>query len=215
MPLEGNSHKEKESERNHSKNKPMSPVAHGKIEKKKDGLLMSFLRQDGDNIKEYVIETIVIPGILDAIGGIGDIVLDSLSEVIGLAFEKKGFSSSEKRHGGKTDYRSMSKKKKGRRFYKDDDDIDEEDDDERSYDNVRVKTEREARDVIEKLRERIDEVGYATVANLYELTENIVTWTDHQHGWTSLNSADWVRTRDRKKPWLLVFPKPKSLKDLK
>ena len=213
--IEGNSHKERDSQSNRKHiPEPMKPVADGKIEKR-GGLLMEFLKKNNDNIKEYVIETIIIPGIIDTIGGIGEMFLDSLTETIGMLFEKKGFSS-EKRHGKSTNYNSISSKKnKGRRFYKDDDDIDEEDDDERSYDNVRVRTEREAANVVKKLRERIDDVGYATVANLYELTENIVTWADHQHGWTSLKSADWVRVKDRKKPWLLVFPKPKNLNDLK
>lgn len=219
MAIDGNSHREKDARPPAKQPDEMKPVADGKIEKK-GGFLASLLKEDGDNIREYFFETIVIPGILDAISGIGGIVLDSVTDTIELLFENKGYTGSSKRKNkGRTNYSSISsdKSRKSSRYRRNDDD-DEDDDDgdsEHSYDNVHVKTEKEAEDVKRKLQERIEETGYATVANLYQLTGNYHTWTDSEKGWTSLNSMSWTRTRNRKHPWLLILPRPKDIRDLK
>lgn len=217
MALDGNSHREKDARPPVKQTDEMKPVADGKIEKK-SGFLASLLKEDGDNIREYFFETIVIPGILDAISGIGGIVLDSVTDTIELLFENKGYSGSGKRSKGHTNYSSISsgKSRKSSRYRRDDDeDDDDEDDSEHSYDNVHVKTEREAEEVKRRLQERIEETGYATVANLYQLTGNYHTWTDSERGWTSLNSMSWTRTRNRKRPYLLILPRPKDIRDLK
>lgn len=222
MAFDGNSHREKDAKDSRPPSKQpdeMKPVADGKIEKK-GGFLASLLKEDGDNIREYFFETIVIPGILDAISGIGGIVLDSVTDTIELLFENKGYSGSSKRKSkGHTNYSSISsnKSRKSSRYRRDDDDEDDddEDDSEHSYDNVHVKTEREAEEVKRRLQERIEETGYATVANLYQLTGNYHTWTDSEKGWTSLNSMSWTRTRNRKRPYLLILPRPKDIRDLK
>jgi len=222
MAFDGNSHREKDAKDTRPPSKQsdeMKPVADGRIEKK-GGFLASLLKEDSDNIREYFFETIVIPGILDAISGIGGIVLDSVTDTIELLFENKGYSGSSKRKSkGHTNYSSISsnKSRKSSRYRRDDDDEDDdnEDDSEHSYDNVHVKTEREAEEVKRRLQERIEETGYATVANLYQLTGNYHTWTDSERGWTSLNSMSWTRTRNRKRPYLLILPKPKDIRDLK
>lgn len=222
MAFDGNSHREKDAKDTRPPSKQsdeMKPVADGKIEKK-GGFLASLLKEDSDNIREYFFETIVIPGILDAISGIGGIVLDSVTDTIELLFENKGYSGNSKRKSkGHTNYSSISsnKSRKSSRYRRDDDDEDDdnEDDSEHSYDNVHVKTEREAEEVKRRLQERIEETGYATVANLYQLTGNYHTWTDSERGWTSLNSMSWTRTRNRKRPYLLILPRPKDIRDLK
>ena len=221
MALDGNSHREKDARPPAKQPDEMKPVADGKIEKK-GGFIANLIKEDGDNIKEYFFETIVIPSILDAISGIGGIVLDSVTDTIEFLFENKGYSGSSKRKSkgkGHTNYSSISsnKSRKSSRYRRDDDDEDDddEDDSEHSYDNVHVKSEREAEEVKRRLQERIEETGYATVANLYQLTGNYHTWTDSEKGWTSLNSMSWTRTRNRKRPYLLILPRPKDIRDLK
>ena len=211
MAFEGNSHRDSANRKQSEKPAVREPEA------KTGGFLLSFLKSDSETIKDYLIETIVIPGITDAIGGIGGIILDSMTEAVSLIFEKQGFTSDDKHKGGYTAYHKVGSRKSSsnHRFRRDDDEVEEEDDDERAYDNVRVKTEREAKDIISVLRDKIDSKGYADVGDLFKEAGEIVTWADRQRGWTSLNSASYVRTRDRKKPWLLVLPKPKSLSDLK
>lgn len=214
MAFEGNSHRDSS---NRNKSETPAPVQR-EPESKAGGFLLSFLKSDSETIKDYVIETIVIPGIQDAISGIGGIILDSLTEAIDIVFEKQGFTG-EKRKSGYTAYHKVGSKHRTsgtHRFRKEEDEDDEDDDEIRAYDNVRVKTEREAKDIIAALRDRIDSKGYATVADLFREAGDIVTWADEQRCWTKLDSASWVRSRgDRKKPWLLVLPKPKSISDLK
>ena len=209
--FKSNSHKTKEkAERPERK---MAPVADGTIEKKKKGFLSEFLDRDGKTIRDFLIETILIPSLLSSISGIGDIVIDSFMEGVSTAFDKIGFTSDDKRKSGHTSYNSIYDERKRRAR-----DVEyEEIPDTRSYDNVRVKTEREAKQVIKELRALIadPEYGYATVANLYELTDNIATYADHGYGWTSLNSADYIRTRHRDKPYLLRLSRPRDLRDIK
>lgn len=219
MAIEGNSQKAKREQTQEpapdNSERTLKPVADGKITKRKEGFLEKWFKQDGGNIKDFLIETILIPGLIDGISGIGDILIDSFTEGVSQVFENKGFlAKSGKSKSGHTSYNEISKKKRRSRY---DDEDDDEDDDGRSYDNVRVRTEREAKQVIAELRDLIAdrEYGYATVANLYELTDNMVTYTDHRYGWTSLNSATYVRTRNREKPWLLKLPRPKDLSDIK
>lgn len=93
--------------------------------------------------------------------------------------------------------------------------LDDDEDDERSYDNIHVKTEREAMNVKRQLQERIEENGYASIASLYKLTGHYHTWSDSERGWVSLNSMTWHRTKNREYPWLLILPRPKDIRDLK
>lgn len=214
MAIESNSQKAKEAAPPEKNDRKLKPVADGKIVQRKPSLLEKWFKQDSGTIKDFLVESIVIPSLMDGVSGIGEILIDSFTEGISQLFEKKGFlAKTGKSKSCHTAYNEVSKRKSR---YRDNDD-DDEDDDDRSYDNVRVKTEREAKQVIAELRELIDdkEYGYATVANLYELTDNVVTYTDHRYGWTSLNSATYVRTRNREKPWLLKLPRPKDLSDIK
>lgn len=220
MAIEGNSHKGKETEALAKKPKSLKPVANGVVDKKKPSVLEKWLSRDGDTIRDFIIETIVIPGLIDGISGIGDIIIDSFTDGISKIFENKGFlAKSGRSKSSSTSYSSISKKKKRRRRDDyDEDDYDEED--ELRYDNIRVRTEREARNVIEELKDAIadEDYGYTTVANLYELTGNgdLVCSTDHRYGWTKLAHPTedyYTRTRDRERPWLLKLPRPKDLEN--
>lgn len=93
--------------------------------------------------------------------------------------------------------------------------LDDDEDDECSYDNVHVKTEREAKEVKRQLQEQIEKNGYTSIANLYRLTGKRDTWKDTKFGWTSLNSMSWYRTKNREYPWLLILPRPKDIRDLR
>lgn len=219
MAFEGNSFKEKESEVETPQEKGervVTPVADGSIEKKKPGYFEKWFKKDSGTIKDFLMETILIPGLLDGISGIGEIIIDSLTEGISQLFERRGFLSDVRSKNGVTRYHDISKRK---RRNSDDDDEYDYDNDDLTYDNVRVESETKARRVIAELRDLIadPEYKYCTVANLYELTNNadVITSEDHNHGWTKLDSATYVRTKNRKKPWLLRLPRPKDIKNIK
>lgn len=216
MAIEGNSQKSKETQTPEKKNRVLKPVADGSVDKPKTGFIQKWLSRDGDTIKGFIIETIVIPGLIDGISGIGDIIIESFTDGISRIFEKQGFlSDSGRSKSGSTSYSSISKKK--RRRHRDDDD-EYDDYEEHSYSNVRVKSRQKAEDVIDKMKDQIDELGCVTVANLYELTNNsdIVCHTDHRYGWTKLsrkNSDYYLKTNHRERPYLIRLPEPKDLKD--
>lgn len=209
MDYKSNSHKSREQTEPAASPRKLEPVAQSAV-KKKSGLqkvVGAFVSRDANNIKDYIVETVVIPGITNSISGIGDIIIDSLIEGIGALFSDSGFSVGERKlHGTKTSYSGYYNRRKRDRDYDDDDVRDRHD-----YDDIRVKTRGEAERVIAELRLLIREDGYASVAHLYELVGQIPVYTDHRYGWKSLDSADWVRTRDIEYPYLLKFPQPKPL----
>lgn len=183
-----------------------------------NALIDKFVHRDRESIRSFVIETVVVPGIVSAITGIGDIIIDSLTEGVGVVFKSFGFNSDERggysSRNGRTMYSSISSGRSRRRRGRDRDDEYEDMEERMTYDNVRVETRGKAEKVIHELREIIAEDGYATVGQLFELVKQIPDYTDHQYGWTKLDSADWVRTRDVNYPYLLKFPKPRRLDDI-
>ncbi|MBO7450713.1 MAG: hypothetical protein J6U54_10115 [Clostridiales bacterium] len=219
MPIEGNSHKEREAKPVEKTERQLKPVANGTIEKRKQSFLEKWFKSDAKTIREFLIESIVLPSLIDGVSGIGDILIDSFSDGISAIFEKNGFTTRSRRKGDRTDYSGASKKRRSRRD-RDDDDYDDDDDNSISYDNVRVRTKREAEDVIDELKALIadKEYGCASIANLYELTSNkdYITYPDHRLGWTKLNHPTedyYVRTKHRDKPYLLRLPNPKDISE--
>lgn len=218
MPIEGNSHKEREAKPAEKTERQLKPVANGTIEKRKPSFIEKWFKSDAKTIREFLIESIVLPSLIDGISGIGDILIDSFSDGISTIFEKNGFTTRNRKKNDHTDYSGASKRRRSRRDR--DDDYNDEDDSSISYDNVRVRTKREAEDVIDELKALIadKEYGCASIANLYELTSNkeFITYPDHRLGWTKLNrpaSDYYVRTNHRDKPYLLRLPTPKDISE--
>lgn len=216
MAIEGNSHKEKETKPVEKTERQLKPVANGTIEKHKQSFIEKWFKSDAKTIREFLIESIVLPSLIDGVTGIGDILIDSFSDGISAIFEKNGFTTRSRRKGDHTDYSGASRKRRRRDRDEDDDD----DDNSISYDNVRVSSKREAEDVIDELKALIadKEYGCASIANLYELTSNkeFITYPDHRLGWTKLNRPTdeyYVRTKRRDKPYLLRLPTPKDISE--
>lgn len=210
MDYKSNSHKSKEQAEPAASPRKLEPVAQATVQKKTglQKVVGAFVSRDVNNIKDYIVETVVIPSITSGISGIGDIILDSLIEGVGVLFSSAGFNIDERKtHGSKTSYSKYYNRPRRDRDYDDYEDVRER----RDYDDIRVRTRGEAEMVIDRLRQIIEEDKYATVAQLYELVGQIPVYTDHRYGWKSLDSADWVRTRDIKYPYLLKFPQPRPL----
>lgn len=73
----------------------------------------------------------------------------------------------------------------------------------RHYGNT-FATKPEAEYIIAKLNEAIELYGFATVADLHELTGTVSCYTDNKRGWTSLRTAEVVRVGDG---WAVMLPK--------
>lgn len=177
-----------------------------KSKSKMQRVMDNFVHRNTESIKDYVIETVLIPAITSGISGIGDIIIDSLIEGVGNLFESGGFDIHRDHKSSTTSYSEYYRKR--HRHGKDDRDEEYEGNKRLSYDEIVVPTRSKAEAVIAELKLIIREDGRATVAQLFETVEQLPTWTDNNWGWRSLDSADWVKVRDG---YLLKFPQPKKL----
>jgi len=166
--------------------------------KKKNGFLSSFLTGDMLDIKDYVIQDVLIPAVKNTIE---DIITNGISMLLNNGETRRGSnrrSSTSSRISYRSYYeREESERDRGRRRetgY--------------SYDDVILESRAEAEEVIARLDELIDVYGMASVADLYDLVGISGQYTDNKYGWTDVRSASHVRVRDG---YLLKMPRAKPL----
>jgi hypothetical protein len=166
--------------------------------KKKNGFLSSFLTGDFIDMKDYVLQDVLIPAVKNAIE---DMVTNGISMMLNGGEPRKGRKSSA---SSRISYRS----------YYEREDRERERDRSRtrtsgySYDEVILETRGEAEDVISRLDELIDVYGMASVADLYDLVGISGAYTDNKYGWTDVRSATSTRVRDG---YLLKLPRARPL----
>lgn len=145
-----------------------------------------FIKQDINDIKEYIVMDVVIPGIKN-------LVLDGLSMMFFGEISNKKRRSGNYYDRGRTSYSSYyrgssNSYRREERRYEDDDKID--------YRNIILRDRRDAEDVIEKLRGRIRDQDSASVADLFDLIDIAGKYTDNNWGWTKENQIGIRRVRD-------------------
>ena len=193
----GNSNRSKElreAKTNEEKRK-LQKVVKGKVRtKKKSGtsrFMETFLTEDLNNVKSYVIGEVLIPAAKKALS---DIVTNGIDMIL---YGEAGASRRrESRSGSRVSYQ---------RYY-DDDRRDRRDRDRERYsvrsrsgynfDDIIFDTRGEAENVLIAMEQEIDNYGIVSVADLYELVGITGNYTDNKYGWTSLNTADVIRCRD-------------------
>lgn len=77
------------------------------------------------------------------------------------------------------------------------------------FGEIIIDNRREADEVLELMFEYLNRFGEVKVADLYEMTGIAASHVDHKWGWTSLQGAKLVRTRDGR--FLLDLPEPGAL----
>lgn len=195
-----NSHKYKREQQEAEANKKkIEKVVKGKVAVKKKSefqkFMGTFISEDAKNIKSYVFMDILVPTIKKALS---DIVNDGISMLLyGEVGHSKKTSS-----GSKISYRNYYDRKDeryesraSRATYE--------------YDDIILSSRKEAEDVLIAMNEILDKYGSVSIGDLYDLVDVSGSYTDNDYGWTSLRSADVIRTRDG---YLLKFPKATSLK---
>jgi hypothetical protein len=163
--------------------------------KKKNGFFGSFLSGDFTDIKDYIIQDILIPTVKHAIE---DVVTNGISMLLNNGETPKSRKSTR---SSRISYREY--------YEREDRDRDRNDRGRSrtsgySYDDVILETRNEAEDVINRLDELIDVYGMASVADLYDLVGISGQYTDNKYGWTSVASATHTRVRDG---YLLKMPR--------
>ena len=72
------------------------------------------------------------------------------------------------------------------------------------YDSIVFEYRSDAEAIIEQMEGIIASYGFVTVADLYDMAGRSHPYTSNDYGWTSLRSADVVRTREG---YILKLPK--------
>lgn len=192
-----NSHKSKAEAAQTAEEKKVKKVVSGKVKtKKNDGrkLLGMFISEDAGDVKSYVVMDVLIPAIKKAIS---DIVTDGIDMIL---------------YGGKGRKLSCSSSKVSYRSYYDDRDRSRRDrdrDDYRArgrfdYDDIIFESRGEAELVRERMVEVIDQYGFVTVADMYDMVDLTAPYTAAKYGWTNIRTAEVIRGRDG---YMLKLPK--------
>lgn len=186
-----NSHRSKEEQK--LPEKKVQPVVKGKVTKKKNNvrkLTDTFVSEDIQNVKSYVLMDVLVPAVKKAIS---DIVTNGIDMLL---YGETG--RTKKSNASTVSYRSYYDNRRDDRYsssrtrtgY--------------SYDDVILETRGEAEDVLTRMDELIDTYGSVSVADMYDLVGMSCNYTDNKYGWTNLRNAEPVRVRDG---YLLKMPK--------
>lgn len=184
-----NSHKSKEITNVLATKKDIKPIAKAKT-KKKNKLVDTFISEDAQNIKSYILMDVLVPAIKKAIS---DIVTDGISMLL-----YGDTSHGSKRSSSVTSYVSYNRYS----------DRDRRDDRVTrtgySYDDIVLNTRGEAEEVLDAMDGMLETYGVVSVADMYDLVGITCNYTDNKYGWTNLRNAEPVRVRDG---YMLKLPK--------
>jgi uncharacterized protein Veg len=164
--------------------------------KKKNGFLGMFMTGDVLDIKDYIMQDVLIPAIKNAIE---DTITNGISMMLNGGEPRRNIRKSTA--SSRVSYRSYYEREDRER-------------DSRprsggySYDDILLESRADAEDVILRLNEIIDMYEMASVADLYDLVGMSGQHTDNKYGWTDVRSATHIRVRDG---YLLKMPRAKPL----
>ena len=175
-----NSHKYKENQE--TSEKRVEKVISGTAKTKKNEVRKFrdvFISEDISNVKSYVLMDVLVPAIKNAIV---DIVTDGVNMIFGTGSGHKKTSGSN--YVSYRDYSRESKRDDNRvasgRF---------------AYDDILFPSRGEADAVLEQMDAIIEEYGYVTVADMYDMADLNAPYTGNRYGWTSVRRAEIVRVR--------------------
>lgn len=187
--LKPNSHKYKaeQAEKAEEKRDKLSPIVNkeGVVSTKKplgQKFADTFVSEDADSIKSYIIFDVVIPGIKNTILDVMEMAF------FGTTSGRKRKSSS--RRDDSTDYRSAYRGVSRSLTRDRDRDRDRgrvrersRRDDKLDYRNIILKNRDDAEAVIDEMQRRIRKLDSASIADLFELIDEPSSYTDNNWGW--------------------------------
>lgn len=191
MDYKPNSHRSKEEGR--TERKKMDKVVSGGVKTRKKSELSkladAFIAEDTHSVGSYIFADILIPAIKNTIV---DVIFGSVNMLFfGSTSRKSGSGPSHH-----VSYNKMSSSRgysevRARTGY--------------NHDDIVLDSRGEAEDVLERMREAIDEYGTVSVGDLYDLVgKTNYEYTDNKYGWTNLRNAEPIRVRDG---YMLKLPK--------
>lgn len=199
MDYKPNSHKYK-NEMRAANDKKVEKVVKGKVKVKKKNeiqkLAGSIISEDAKNVKSYILMDVLLPAIKDAIE---DIVTNGVHMLL------RGESSSRRSSSGVSKI-SYNKVYTSRDRY--DSPVRHRTLAGYDFGTITFDYKEDAEDVLHTLDEILDEYHFVSVADLYYAIGEDANYTDDNFGWTSLRSAEIVRTRDG---YSIRFPKVRPI----
>ena len=170
------------------KNK-VDKIVKGKVKtKKKNSILASFINDDLQDIKKYIVEDVLIPTIKKTIT---DVVKNSIDMFFYGEVSRSNRSNSSRISYSSYYDRDREPRSRSRR-------------NSLLIDDIVLESRAEAEEVLDRLDEMIEEFGMASVLNLYDLIGVTAPFTADKYGWTDIWNATAVRVRDG---YLLKLPR--------
>jgi hypothetical protein len=161
---------------------------------------------DSRSVGQYIVSDVVVPAAKEVLH---DVVNSYMDRMLGLdrgpVRRSRGVS---RPHTGRVNYATNSSIRRDPR--EDDRDRRRSDPKRRSndYEEIILETRVEAEEVIDRMRERLEEYGQVSVADLYDMCDVTSVFTDNKWGWDDLDAARARYTRDG---YLLDLPRPIAL----
>lgn len=183
-----NSNRYKEEQKNKQTEKRAEKVVSGKVSTKKKSALSKFtdefISEDAKNIKSYVVGEVLFPAVKKAIY---DIVTDGIDMILygGTKAGRKRSTADRVSYVNYYDRDGRSSRNPRASIA-----------DRYSYDDIILDSRAEAEEVLDRMYELLSSYGLVRVADLYDLVGITGNYTDNKYGWTSLHTAEIVRTRD-------------------
>lgn len=165
----------------------------------------TFLGSDTGTVGQYIVWDVLIPAAKDLVV---DMVVGGIEMLVRGDRSRRSSSGGRRSHDDRTyvEYASYSK---GR---------DRDDRGDRrirasarvrySFDDYVIRSRNEASDVLDKMVDVIDQYGFCTVYELFDLLDQPKTYADQAWGWKNLSRASVGRVRDG---YILDLPDPKEL----
>lgn len=183
-----NSHKAKAEEREIKK------VVSGGVKTKKKSeiskLSSIFISEDAANVKSYIFMDVLVPAIKKAIS---DIVRDGIDMILyggnGGGSRKSSSGVSYVSYNKASERTPTSTARVSSRF---------------DFEDIEFENRGQVEAVREQMDEVIDRYGFVTVAEMYEMAGLTAPFTANKYGWTSIRTAEPVRTRSG---YILKLPK--------
>ena len=182
-----NSHTYKEGQKKEPvSEKKVRKVVTGKTKTKKKSevnkLADVFISEDVSNVKSYILMDVLIPAAKKAIS---DIVTNGIDMIL-YGEPRRGSKSSSSHY---ISYSSISKEPRER-------DRGNHTRTGFDYDDIFFDYRPDAEMVLDQMNDIIDHYGFVTVADFFDMADRTAPYTAQKYGWTSVRSAEIIRTRD-------------------
>ena len=156
---------------------------------------------------EYMVQDVVVPAVRDMIFDAFESGLHRL--IYGESNRTRSNMPSSYSNVGHVNYQGMSTSRPTATHQTSERKLSRRSRSRHDFGEIIIENRREADDVLELMFEYLDRFGEVKVADLYEMTGIASSHVDHKWGWTSLQGAKLVRTRDGR--FLLDLPEPSAL----